>query len=181
MESKEVRIACKGSHMVNIHEIELIQKDLKDLSQTNYEKLRGSILKFGFVAPLFIWNKKCLDGTQRIRTLLKMETEGYDLPALFPAVDIKAEDEKAAKRVILSVSSQYGKISDQSLYEYISDIDLSFEELDSTFDFSDIDFDKFEKNYFLDEVPKEGKEIDLDELADGLIECPSCSFKFPKK
>ena len=59
---------------------------MKKLSKGNENKLRNSILKHGFIAPFFVWDDhgelKLLDGHQRLKILLKMRKEGYDIPLL---------------------------------------------------------------------------------------------------
>jgi len=65
---KVIQIKCKGADTLPIDRILEFQNDLKTLSKDNEKKLRNSILKFGFIAPFFVWDNqgewKLLDGHQ---------------------------------------------------------------------------------------------------------------------
>lgn len=58
MEDKNIRIACEGTHFLDIDEIDIFQGQLKSLSDENYEKLKTAILELGFSAPFFIWKNE---------------------------------------------------------------------------------------------------------------------------
>lgn len=170
-----IQIKCKGADTLPIDRILEFQNDLKTLSKDNEKKLRNSILKFGFIAPFFVWDDqgewKLLDGHQRLKTLLKMREEGYDIP-LLPVDYIEADSEEDAKRKLLHITSQYGEFSPEGfenftldldgfedivlmdgemLYSSNSDLDLEFktgdgETIDSTLEHFDITL-TFEKKY----------------------------------
>lgn len=111
---KVIQIKCKGADTLPIDRILEFQNDLKTLSKDNEKKLRNSILKFGFIAPFFVWDDKgdwkLLDGHQRLKTLLKMREEGYDIPML-PVDYIETDSEEDAKRKLLHITSQYGEFT----------------------------------------------------------------------
>ena len=111
---KVIQIKCKGADTLPIDRIVEFQGELKKLSKENENKLRNSILKHGFIAPIFVWDDhgewKLLDGHQRIKTLLKMRKEGYDIP-LLPVDYIEADSEEDAKRKLLHITSQYGEFT----------------------------------------------------------------------
>ena len=111
---KTIEIKCKGADTLPIDRILEFQGGLKELSKENEKKLRNSILKFGFIAPLFLWDDhgewRLLDGHQRLKTLLKMREEGYDIPML-PVDYIEADSEEDAKRKLLHITSQYGEFT----------------------------------------------------------------------
>ena len=70
------------------------------------------------------------------------------IPRKFPAVLINAKDIKDAKKKLLAITSQYGKISKDSFLYFIDDLDdIDFEESYS-FDAFNIDelFSKAEEN-----------------------------------
>jgi len=150
-----IEIKCKGSSTAKLGEIHIIQGNLKELTDTNYLKLKDQIIKNGFIAPFFVWSKQngkekqkdLLDGTQRKLTLLKMLEEKIPMPENFPIVDVDAPDEATAKKIILALSSQYGKMSEESLFEFAYDL-ISFEEMVGSFDFDAIDFNHFKENFF---------------------------------
>ena len=190
MAEKEVRISCKGSHEVNLSEITPIQKDLKDLSEKNYQKLRNEILNEGFVAPFMLWDDKIVDGTQRHRTLNKMKAEGIKMPDKFPAVEVHAGTETHARRLILALSSNYGEMTDDGLFEFLSDSHIGFDEMDARFEFDAINFSDFKDEFYTDpevdnpkedEVPEVGDSIsklgDVWELGEHKILCGDCTVE----
>ncbi len=103
-----------------------LQGALKTLIAEDEEKLKKSILENGFFVPMFIWadkrKSKIMDGHQRIRVLEKMQEDGYEIPPL-PAVVIKAKDETEAKKKLLLISSQFGKIDKPGLHDFLKGLD----------------------------------------------------------
>ena len=133
---KTIEIKCKGADTLPIDRILEFQGELKELSKENEKKLRNSILKFGFIAPLFVWDDKgewrLLDGHQRLKTLLKMREEGYDIPML-PVDYIEADSEEDAKRKLLHISSQYGEFTADGFENFTFGLD-GFEDIRLTND-----------------------------------------------
>lgn len=151
---KIINVTCKGATEVEIDELNDLQGNLKDLTKENYGKLRDSILQYGFSFPIFMWEEVVnvdtnaieslandvemkatmktkrwiVDAHQRMRVLKKMREEGYTIPKL-PADFIFADSKIEAKEKLLLLNSQYGKMTNEGLYEFINDpiapIDLS--------------------------------------------------------
>ena len=63
-----------------------------------------------------------LDGTQRRAALVALEAEGWTIPPL-PVVYIYADDEAQARRILLSISSQYGEWVEEELSAWLDEID----------------------------------------------------------
>jgi ParB-like chromosome segregation protein Spo0J len=158
-----IRIECEGAKNLPLESLIPTQDELKELTQENYAKLKNEILSEGFSFPFFVWehdNKnQILDGHHRRLVLLKMQEEGYDIPEL-PCSIVNAKDEKEAARKLLAVTSQYAKITDQGLYEFMNKFDIDMAELKDRFQFSDIDFKKFEGDFF-------DHDAELPDLGDG--------------
>ena len=133
---KKIEIKCKGADTLPIDRILEFQGELKELSKENEKKLRNSILKFGFIAPLFVWDDKgewrLLDGHQRLKTLIKMREEGYDIP-LLPVDYIEADSEEDAKRKLLHITSQYGEFTADGFENFTFGLD-GFEDIRLTND-----------------------------------------------
>jgi len=137
--TKMIAIKCKGSSTATLAELHIIQDDLKELPFNSYIKMRNYILERGFIAPFFVWStqngrpkrKDIVDGTQRHIVLTKMKAEGEEIPDRFPIIEIDAPDEKTAKKDILALSSQYGKISEHSIKKYLKVSGLEVAEVDS--------------------------------------------------
>ena len=140
------------TELVDWHELKAFQGNLKDLSKTNYERLKKTILKNRFSEPFSIWEdekgvKHLLNGHQRLRCLFMMEQDGYEIPTQLPVNFIKADNKKQAKALVLSLASQYGEVTEDGLYEFASEAEISFDEMKDTFHFPEIDFDKYEADY----------------------------------
>lgn len=159
---KRIEINCTATHFVPFHKIQILQGNLKDLDASNYLKFKQNILKYGFTSPIHVWvdddeNLLSLDGTQRLRTLTAMENEGYVVPDI-PITRIKANSVKDAKKILLSLASNYGTISPDGLFEFIQDLNYgTLKELTEEYTFPTIDFDKLGDEYLKDHTDKPPK------------------------
>lgn len=148
----QIRVEVEGKDTLSLESLTEFQGNLKELSKENYEKLKNDILTLGFISPIHIWKNKnkyfCLDGHQRIRTLQQMQKEGITIPPL-PVVYVQAKNEKEAKQKILSLTSSFGEITKEGLYEFISDSGIDFKDVKNQFHFHEIDFDKFEDEFYV--------------------------------
>jgi len=156
----EIQIKVKNCPLIPINKLEIIQGNLKELSKVNYDKLKDRIARLGFDAPIFVWKGKVLDGTQRIRTVQKMIEDGYSLPGnKLPIVEIQAKDINEAKERLLGYISQFGKVTDEGLYEFIQGLDIDFGSLD----LPDFNMDKFKIGWFEKEIAQTGED-DIPEI-----------------
>lgn len=176
---KVIEIKCKGADTLPIDRILEFQGELKTLSKGNEKKLRNSILKFGFIAPFFVWDDKgewrLLDGHQRLKTLLKMREEGYDIP-LLPVDYIEADSEEDAKRKLLHITSQYGEFSPEGFENFTLELD-GFENIrltDGEFDISflrDKDEAKDDNYEIPDEIETDIKVGDIFQIGEHRLMC----------
>ena len=179
---KKIKIACKGADTIPIDELEEFQGNLKELSKENFEKLKQNILENGFSFPISIWlgpkkKKKIIDGHQRLRVLLDMKTEGYEIPGI-PVDFIEAKNEQEAKRKVLAAASQFGKVTDEGFYEFLELADIRIEDVEPMIDLPDFDIETFKEGYY-DEVKSEGgEEKEYDENIETDHECPQCGYKW---
>ncbi len=177
-----IPIKCTASNFISLDDIHPLQGDLKTLDKKQFDKLKTSLLKYGVTFPIFLWKSGdknyIIDGTQRDRVLHLMRQEGYEIPPL-PADFIEAADEREAKEKILLLSSQYGKMSEETLYEFIQASGMDMSELGKTLELPYIDFDRFADGWMkMDFVPDENRDIDEGKLAETDHECPKCGFKW---
>jgi site-specific DNA-methyltransferase (adenine-specific) len=159
---KTIEIKCTTQDHLNLAEMTELQGTLKERTDIDYDKIKLSIIKYGFSFPMFIWRDKkdkknyLCDGHGRFATLCKMQKDGYEIPDL-PVVYIECKDKKEAKQKLLRLNSQYGKMSKESVLEFASGLDLNFEELalpDSTLDFSNVSEEDAAETEGDDEVPE---------------------------
>jgi hypothetical protein len=159
----KVAIKCEGTEVRDIHTLEEFQGELKALSEENYQRLKNDLLTLGFCEPVVIWKDNILNGHQRIKALKRMETEGVKVPPI-PVSIVKAKDRKEAKKIVLALTSQFGKMTSASLLEFMRSEDLDLGDIDD-FAFSDIDRDSFGK-LFRDTDGLEFDDVELDDLPD---------------
>lgn len=120
----EIKIKCKGSSTRTLDQFQDFQGALKELSAENYEKLKNQIIELGFSEPVSIWTNEnqtwILNGHQRIHTLQKMTEEGYTIPSI-PVSEIEADNIQQAKKKVLALTSQFGKINEDGLREFMAE------------------------------------------------------------
>jgi len=176
MEEKKIETKCTGIKNIRLETFKELQGNLKELSKANYEKLKASILKYGFSFPVFCYKQKdthyILDAHQRIKTLKLLQEEGYYIPDL-PTVFIEAKDKREAKEKLLQLNSNYGKITDEGLYEFMNEPNF---EIDADFlkqiDLPDIDLEKFELGYVESNEDRETSAKSQE------VTCPECGHNF---
>lgn len=111
--------------LAKVSELYPTQGNLKDLSDENYNKLKASIEKHGFIYPMAVWtetsiNKKwMLDGHQRKRFLDKEHPD-----AEVPIIEIPAADLQEAAEILLKITSQYGRITQEGVDAFIATFEL---------------------------------------------------------
>jgi len=140
---KPIKITCEGKDLVGIDKIESIQGELKKINPESMKKLKQSIIKHGFSFPVFVWKNKTkyysIDGVHRVKALKELCAEGYDVPVSVPVAYINARDRKQAKTLLLAVSSQYAKFTEEGFTEFIKDLDL--DDISNDIDIPSIDID----------------------------------------
>ena len=121
------------------------QGNLKTLHKDQYGKLKASMQSKGFFAPIFVWagHEFILDGHQRLNVL---ESEGWDVAGGVPVVEIEAADEKDAAEKLLLLSSTYGKVDPQGVYEFTSGLDIELSDWGLS-DLPDFDIGAFDAEF----------------------------------
>ena len=170
--SKKITVTCRGADTLPIDALEEFQGGLKKITKANLEKLKRRIIKYGMNVPFFVWRVgdwcRILDGHQRLKALLSLREDGYDLP-LLPVAYIDADNEKDARDKLLGITSQYGEFEIQELSEWMRDLDdgvadtlrLAGSEIKPSL--KDIDFDDYDDG----EAEKSQKKI----------KCPKCGYE----
>ena len=145
----------------------------KELSEKDkeYQKIKNSIVEFGYVAPIIInSDKTVISGHQRIKVLKDL---GYE------EIDCIVVDFDKNKEKLLNIA--LNKISGEWDYQKLESI---FNELDeNNIDLLITGFDEKEINKLIketEETMNENTEIDLDDFNDDKFQgkCPKCGFVF---
>ena len=145
----------------------------KELNEKDkeYQKIKNSIVEFGYVAPIIInSDKTVISGHQRIKVLKDL---GYE------EIDCIVVDFDKNKEKLLNIA--LNKISGEWDYQKLESI---FNELDeNNIDLLITGFDEKEINKLIketEETMNENTEIDLDDFNDDKFQCkcPKCGFVF---
>jgi ParB-like nuclease domain len=179
---KTIAIRCTAAVNLDLSGLTPLQGDLKELNEANFEKLKRSILKHGITFPFFVWQSEgenyILDGTQRDRVLKRMAVEGYEIPPL-PCALIEAKNRKEAAEKILLISSQYGRVTDEGLYEFLSTNELDFGEMEPLLELPALDLDEFKQGWMTEpdfSPTSAGDQGRLDKK--NPVTCPECGHEF---
>lgn len=180
---------------IDYRALEEVQGNLKTLSKENYDKLRNSLTTQGQLAPFFLWinpeNDKriIVDGHQRNKLFRLEKATPFERPYLLVPGDT-LED---AKKACLSISSQYGTITEQGFNEFTFDFPadwlqntIHFDALTKQFEKSlpkaitafpeDIELKGFKQTHLLLSFPPE-KMIEIQELLKPILEKPYVEYE----
>lgn len=137
--------------------------NLKDMTKEDFEKLEKSIDKNGSLMAWSVWQDKdkiyLLDGVGRKLLYEEKEKKGENPPRKVYCNFLDLKNKKEAARAVLILSSQYRKINDDGLNEFLNKNDLIKElpELITQIDIPEFDIDKFIESNFEIEEDKESK------------------------
>jgi len=125
-------------------QLQFIQQDnFKEWVNNGAEKLVESILKYQFTAPFMVWHNDgvnyCLDGRHRFLDLEKVAASGKEVPELLPATFVDCANMKEAAELVLVYSSNYAKITQQGLLDFVNNFDLDFPDMQAMLNIADFD------------------------------------------
>ena len=139
-------------------------KDLEFIQQENFKewindgdtKLIESILKYQFVDPFKVWENEgklfCLDGKHRYLDLLHVIELGHIVPEELPATFVHCENVKEAAELVLVYSSAYARITQQGLFDFVSNFDLDLSSMKEVINIQDFSMERFEQKFDLFDV-----------------------------
>lgn len=139
----QIKVAVQGASTLPMDVLEPFQGDLKRLERAEYERMRNSFIEFGISFTTHIWTNpeghhKILDGHQTRFTLSKMrDEEGWDVPEI-PVSFVQADSYEQARRKLLAGASQYGKVTEQGLLNFLRESDIPYIEVAANFNFPEI-------------------------------------------
>ena len=153
-----------------VQELQPFQRELKTLSEEAYGQLRDSIKTEGFIAPIFVWGNKILDGHQRVRVVKR---EGWEIDGGLPVVKIKAKNEQEAARRLLAIAGSYGRVAAQGLAEMAAYYQIDLMDMPHI-DLPNFDYEQFLLDHYADpsELAGETDEDDVPEIPDDPITQP---------
>ena len=135
-------------------------REVKDFQPENFkvpyhgEKIKQSILKYGFSVPFAVWEKDgsyyCIDGHLRREILYELQHEGFKVPSTLPAYVLECADEKEAAEMLLEVFNTKSNPINYDILEMWSDsigFDVDFGNLHMEMDVDVVDDVKEEKEH----------------------------------
>lgn len=124
-----IKINCETQDYLKLEELKEFQGELKARDDSDIDKAVKSIKKFGFSVPFFVWKHNgvnyIFDGHCRKLALTKLDTLGFlipPLPVIYVGLDI--DNERDARDLLLRINSHYGKMTKESVLEFIGDFDI---------------------------------------------------------
>lgn len=161
------------TELINWRELKFIQNDnFKELSEEAKHKLKASIVSNNFMQPFYVWEdesgqKWCLDGKHRTILLEALIADGIKVPFQLPATFIYCESKKDAAKLVLLFSSQYAKVTQEGMFDFLTLNELDFADLKGEIDLPEFSDLKFEQKFApLDEesIEEDGEEVSDEEL-----------------
>lgn len=126
-------IAVNVSHMGHVAYEQLRTYERNGLKIREVEdvtKLVNAIVNRGFNFPIYVWegHRLILDGDGRMLALDEIAKQGHTIPPL-PVVYIKADTQKEAMVMVLQASSHHGKMTQDSVGDFIIDAGIEIESI----------------------------------------------------
>jgi len=144
MTSQTIASRIIKTEPIHWRELQFIQQEnFKEWVNNGAEKLVESILKYQFIAPFMVWHNDgvnyCLDGRHRFLDLEKVSLSGKEVPELLPATFVDCANMKEAAELVLVYSSNYAKITQQGLLDFVNNFDLDFPDMQAMLNIADFD------------------------------------------
>ncbi len=172
-----IRVMCSSTDLIDPKKLIPFQGELKTLEKKDFRKLATSIIESGFTFPEYAWKSGgkayTMDGHQRTRVILELLKNGWTngegkhdevelVGGKVPVVWVKAANKKAAKKLVLAAMSQYGKYTEDSIYQFIHESELEWKEVKKIAAFPAINMGKLEKGWFDPDFSPESAKGDVE-------------------
>lgn len=173
----KIKISGRGAALVSYRDLLNFQGDLKILSEESYQRIRASILKFGFMEPISVWldddRLKMLNGHQRLSAVKRMiDNENYE-PVDLPINYIEALNYQDAKLRVLALTSEYGQMTQAGAVNFLADMNLTSVDLDQFAQLRQIDINSILSSIGETHVASRGPdEFDVGNMVAGLGNSP---------
>lgn len=142
---KIIRVSCKSAGTINIDQLVDFQGTFKGMDEQSKAKLRKHIIEDGFIDPVSVWENPAdakimiLNGHQRIMVMRELRADGWTIPQI-PVNYVNATSYLEAKNFLLSLASQYGRISGDGLRDFILDMNVDLSYISDNFNLPDFVF-----------------------------------------
>lgn len=120
-----IEIKCNAPATIKLGELTPFQGDLKKRNLSDIQALASSLKVEGLLMPFVVWRHEgsnfILDGHGRLAALTELMLLDNSVAAQdFPCIEVIASDEIEAKKALLQITSQYGKITKNGAINFCS-------------------------------------------------------------
>jgi ParB-like chromosome segregation protein Spo0J len=130
----KIIINCETGYVLPLEKFGHTLIKLKKRKSNQIQRLKKSILQYGFSFPIFVWQSKenenvIIDGECRYIVLTNLKKLGYEIPPI-PVSYIDAADIQSAKQKLLEAHAQYGYVTPAGMAHFVSDMgNYDFEQI----------------------------------------------------
>lgn len=123
-----IQISCESADTIKLMDLVPFQGNLKKRTEEDLKELEESITNHGLLMPFAVWKHEgknyLLDGHGRREVLLRMAVNGTPevLSTEWPCVYVEAATEDDAKKALLTITSQYGKLTKAGVKQFTASI-----------------------------------------------------------
>lgn len=122
-----IGIRCESRDSLRLQEMAPFQGELKSRTRGQLEELKSSISSEGLLAPFFVWRSSggnwLLDGHARLEALSSLAKDDPSiLEQDLPVVGVEAGSVDEAKKALLQITSQYGKVTKEGAAKFCASI-----------------------------------------------------------
>jgi hypothetical protein len=122
-----IKVNCETEFHLLLSQLTPFQGDLKKRTEKDVRELAKSLQEVGLILPFVVWTSensyKLLDGHGRYAALVKLGLEDASiLLQEWPVLIVEASSEEDARKKLLQISSQYGKITPKGLANFTATI-----------------------------------------------------------
>lgn len=122
-----IKVRCQTEKSIKLGELVSFQGDLKKRTDSDIKALAASILTEGMIMPFVVWpsedGDKLLDGHGRLAALIELSRIDAEVASQdFPVLYVAAETEDEAKKLLLQITSSYGKVTKQGAVRFCASI-----------------------------------------------------------
>lgn len=151
-QTTEIASRVLKTELVKWKDLEFLQdENFKEWFNEGDSKLQQSIIKYQFIDPFKVWQDGntiyCLDGKHRYLDLTKVEKKGVAVPEMLPATFMDCKDLEEAAELVLVYSSQYAKITQQGLFDFVNKFDIKLPELGDAINLPEFSMQRYEQKF----------------------------------
>ena len=122
-----VTIMCQTPEVIRLGQLTPFQGDLKKRTVKDIAALADSIKTEGLLMPFAVWRhdniNSLLDGHGRYAALTELALCDVEIITQdFPVIYIEADTEEQAKKMLLQITSSYGKVTKDGVIKFCANI-----------------------------------------------------------